>query len=199
MGKTYWADADPPGPITGPPPLPVRTRMTSRDFAIGSICAAAGMLAGLLTAMAIGRPGDELRAELDVAIEAADAADAENDSLRSELREAKGRRSDVAPIRAAGWREDFQRTALACPPIVWSCAEAGISQRKMDLWKWSQETRWLVPEVYPLINGWLESAQTELGTIITNGPTGAQYRISGRKEPGGVACEVTFVGNVRWN
>ena len=94
--------------------------------------------------------------------------------------------------------ENAKREALASPPIEWFCAETDSYKQKDDFHDWYFKTSFLVPEVYPSVNDWLDSTKTEIDTIITNKPTGAQYRITGKKQAGSVRCSIKFVGNVNW-
>ncbi|NLE39522.1 MAG: hypothetical protein GX621_15985 [Pirellulaceae bacterium] len=97
----------------------------------------------------------------------------------------------------SGW-ENAKREALASPPIEWSCTEAVSCRQKSDFHRWYSSTPYLVPEVYPTVNDWLDSTSAQIDKVITNKPTGAQYRITGKKQAGVVQCSIKFIGNVNW-
>lgn len=94
--------------------------------------------------------------------------------------------------------ERMKRAALNDPPIEWTCNRRGLGAQKAALRTWCRDTGGLVPEVAPTIEAFLGSAETTLDQVITNKPTGAQYRITGQRTPRGVNCSVKFVGNIKW-
>lgn len=94
--------------------------------------------------------------------------------------------------------ERMKRAALDDPPIEWTCNMTGLDAQKAALRTWRRDTSGLVPEVAPTIEAFLGSAETKLDQVITNKPTGAQYRITGQKTIRGVNCSVKFVGNINW-
>ncbi len=94
--------------------------------------------------------------------------------------------------------ERMMRDALSMPPLRWSTTETNPLYQVGEFYDWFGTTGGLVPEVLPVVEKWLDSKATTLDVVITNEPTGAQYRITGSSGQGGAACEVKFVGNTRW-
>jgi hypothetical protein len=103
----------------------------------------------------------------------------------------------VADLDAAD-SEQLKRQALAMPAIEWTCTETDAFRRLDEFQKWFLKNPALVPEVSPTVVKWLDSAGRDLDATVTNKPTGAQFRISGKKDSTGVWCCVKFVGNINW-
>jgi len=94
--------------------------------------------------------------------------------------------------------ERSKREALSSPPIEWFCAKTESEEQRDDFWKWQSRKPGLVPEARSTVLEWLEGEASELDKVVTNKPTGAQYRIVGNTDAEGVRCSVKFVGNTNW-
>lgn len=108
--------------------------------------------------------------------------------------------------------EEVKRMAFAVPPHYWSCTETDYYRQWDEFNEWCDTTPGVVPEVWAGVEHWLHSRfyarlehrtenadEPEIDTIITNEPTGAQYRVTGKKGSWGVWCKVEFIGNLNWD
>jgi hypothetical protein len=93
--------------------------------------------------------------------------------------------------------EQLMLAALDAPPDKWICEELDPFDQSMEFHEWYFEMV-LVPEIYPTVNEWPASEDTEIDTVVTNKPTGAQYHLTGRKGSWGVWCSIKFIGGKGW-
>ncbi len=100
-------------------------------------------------------------------------------------------------ITDSDW-ERMKREALAAPPLRWTTSKTDPLYQSGEFIDWTISTGYVVPEVLPAVEAWLDGDENSLDAVITNEPTGAQYRITGSRGPHGASCDVKFVGNIGW-
>lgn len=105
----------------------------------------------------------------------------------------------LAQLAGGDDSEQVKRMAFAVPPDYWSCTQTDPDRQWHEFNEWCDNSTGIVPEVWLALGEWLRNGEPEIDTIITNKPTGAQYRASGKKGSSGVWCKVEFIGNVNWD
>lgn len=93
--------------------------------------------------------------------------------------------------------ERIKLANLSLPAIVWK-TNADRQHQKKNFADWCIDTPYLVSEVFTTVNEWLDSEEPTIDAVITNTPTGAQYRITGSRSDAGAECAIKFVGNLYW-
>ena len=91
--------------------------------------------------------------------------------------------------------ESFAQGMLAelrKPPLEWSSRQSDPFDQSNEYQRWSNDHP-IVPEVDWAVDEFLLGDETHLDTIITNGPTGAEYRLTGEKTDDKVVCRIKFV------
>jgi len=94
-------------------------------------------------------------------------------------------------------QEELERMAFAVPPYYWSYAGTDSARQCQDFDDWSGG-KFIVSESYWAVENWLFSAEPKIDRVVTNEPTGAQYRVTGTRGRQGAACKIEFVGNLNW-
>jgi hypothetical protein len=94
--------------------------------------------------------------------------------------------------------ERGKQEELARPPKVWVSAETDPFDQGVSFDRWASETGFIVPEVESAVRDWLRTDSREFEQVITNEPTGAQYRVIASKDNSGVTCSIKFIGNLNW-
>ena len=98
----------------------------------------------------------------------------------------------------AEWQR-LKQANLDAPAKRWSTATASPAKQEEEFFQWAVNMPFLAADVIQPVRDWIAGDKRELDVVIAYEPTGAQYRVTGKKRAdGGVECSVKFVGNLNW-
>lgn len=97
----------------------------------------------------------------------------------------------------AEW-DRLKQQNLNAAPITWQTSETDPFDQWDDFHQWFFKTPFLVPEIHPKVQEWIDSGSDHFEEVITNEPTGAQYRVTFDRDGAGASVAVKFVGNENW-
>jgi hypothetical protein len=94
--------------------------------------------------------------------------------------------------------ERLKNANLDAPERIWSTHSLDRDTQQDEFFRWLTNLPCAPIDAAAPMKTWINGTQRELDVIVTNKPTGAQYRVQASRYADGMDCRIKFIGNLNW-